>query len=146
HIANRSVGAMYISLKPVKLMAAWFIALGALTPLGIVAAAVRFPRRAKIIYGAASLIFVALAMSVASGAIPEEPANALLLIGFLANSASIWLAIGCATLSWIRQWPLRRLDCRAAPMLYLLLWIFGTSMFYVFLSPFIAARHVLLII
>ncbi|CAN0248786.1 unnamed protein product, partial [Phaeothamnion confervicola] len=146
HIVNRPVDIARTPLMPLQLMMAWVLALGALTPLGIVAVAIHSPRQANIIYSATSMIFVALVVLVASGTIPEEPANFLLMIGFFANSVAIWLGVGGRALRWIRQASRLHFDRRAAPMLYLLLWIFGTSLFYVMFAPFVAARHVLLII
>jgi len=115
-----------LARRLVKSVIAWDVAVGALSPFGILAAV-----RGKWPYTILVAGFVALGLGVAFGVVPDVPSDHLLWLGF-AISGVAGLAL------------LRRPTDRAGRILWL--WVVITSAFYVLLAPCIAARHVLLIL
>lgn len=109
---------------------AWMLTAGALCPFGIIALVQndRLPRAAYPICAAGLLLLAAL---VALGIVPDHLSDTLLFAGFAINGLALLLV-------------LRR--PRDADDIILLLWLIITTGFYITLSPFIAARHVLLIL
>jgi hypothetical protein len=108
----------------------WLLTAGALCPFGVIALVQsgRLPRASYLVCAAGLL---ALAALVASRVVPDKLSDALLFAGFAANGAALLLA-------------LRR--PRDEDDIILWLWLVLTTVFYLALSPFIAARHVLLIL
>ena len=152
HIAARGQGESHDWLWLSKEAVAWVLALGALTPLGLIAG-VQSLNRQKLaraewaIYGIVSLAFAVMILSVAAGALSHRGSGALLWVVFFANGAMVYVALtpDVMGLASRRMWPAETVRA-AGPTIYLLLWILGTTAFYVLFSPFIAARHVLLIL
>ncbi len=149
HIATRPGDARHTPLRPLVFAAAWIVTLGGLTPLGLVALVQGRPATVKAqipIYLAVSGAFAVLAALVALGWLDDDTADKFLWAAFMANGALMCLALAPA----IADLPFDLRDPeaarQAAPVLYLLLWIAGGSAFYVLFAPFIASRHVLLII
>ena len=150
HIATRlhgvSHGRLWLPMEAV----AWVLAVGALTPLGLIAAVQsrQNPIRAEsVIYGGVSLGFAATVLLVAAGGLSDWWSDRLLWLIFAANGALVYLALvpDALSLPFSRLWRLEA--ARAfAPTIYLLLWVLGTTAFYVVFAPFIAARHVLLVL
>lgn len=110
----------------------WVLGLGALTCFGIIFVAAKLPKAANFIYLVCLLGLLGLAVATASGVLPDERADKILALGFGMNGGLIFLTV---------LKPRRRPD-----YFYLQVWIFITTLFYVFASPFIAARHILLIL
>jgi 4-amino-4-deoxy-L-arabinose transferase-like glycosyltransferase len=150
HIAARLHGESHGRLWLPKEAVAWVLALGALTPLGLIAAVQsrqELVRAESAIYGGASVGFAALILSVACGVLSNWWSDRLLWVVFVANGVLVCLALIPDTLrlAYSRLW--RPEVARAfGPTIYLLLWVLGTTAFYVMFAPFIAARHVLLIL
>ena len=150
HIFGRLNGQNHERLWLLKEVIAWVLALGALTPLGLIAA-VQSRReliRAEIaIYSAIFLGFMAAILSVAWGVLSNSQPDKLLRVVFFANGALICLTLvpDALRIGYSRLW--RPEVIRAlGPNIYLFLWVLGTTAFYVVFAPFIAARHVLLIL
>lgn len=113
-----------------KALIAWAVAAGALSPFGVLWLSTRLPRLgAALLWGCFGLM-AALAASVAARLLPDSWADHALWLIFVLNGA---LLAGLL-------WPIRRDN------LLLILWVTLTSLFYMLLAPFIAARHVLLIL
>ncbi len=146
HIAERPINDPHSPLRPAALLLAWLLALGAVTPLGLLA--VEWPRRrlipALVFLGAA---FTALVAAVATGLISDQVSDIVLWVAFAANGA---LMVAGLAMAW-RDLPRRALSGigeagALAPRVYLAAWILGTTAFYIVFAPFIAVRHVLLIL
>jgi 4-amino-4-deoxy-L-arabinose transferase-like glycosyltransferase len=119
-----------LARRLVKSAIAWGVAVGALSPFGVIALARAWPGRAGAIYALCGGGLVVLALAVASGLLADRWADKLLWLGFALNALA-----------------LLALRPQAGPArAYLLLWVAFTSLFYLLFSPFIAARHVLLIL
>jgi len=150
HIATRSDEQHHARLWLPEEAVAWILAFGALTPLGLVAAVQSrgaAGRSQAVLYGGALLAFAVVVLSVASGLLSDTAADKLLWLCFLANGTLICLALipDALGVAYRRFW--QRVIARvAAPELYLMLWLLGTTAFYVLFAPFIAARHVLLVL
>ncbi len=110
--------------KLVKGVIAWAVAVGALCPFGLLRLGLR-------VAWALAAGLLGLALAVMAGLVPDIWADRLLWLGFVASFLALaWLVPGA--------WTKRRV--------ILLAWALGTSVFYIGFSPFIAARHVLLIV
>jgi len=150
HVASRE--ASYIDSWSLQLQeaVAWVLALGALTPLGLIAVihSRQEPIRAeRAIYGIISVGFAAVIFAVACGVLSSWRSDRLLWMVFFANGALIYLALvpDALGLAFSQLW--RPQVARVfGPRIYLVLWVFGTTAFYVRFAHFIAARHVLLIL
>lgn len=127
----------------------WLLGLGALTPVGIMFALLELRpsrRMEAVVFGSLVSAFVCLCVAVGSGAMSDTSSDELLWFAFVANGAlAVTLCLPSVFRLCRRVWrpePFRRnvTDC------YLVLWMAGTSAFYVLFSPFMAARHLLLII
>jgi len=150
HIAARLHGETHGRLWLPKEAVAWVLALGALTPLGLIAAVQsrqELVRAESAIYGGASVGFAAMILSVAWAVLSNWWSDRLLWVVFVANGVLVCLALIPDTLRlpYSRLW--RPVVARAfGPTIYLLLWVLGATAFYAMFAPFIAARHVLLIL
>ncbi len=150
HIATRLHGENRDLLWLSREALAWVLALGALTPLGLIAGVQsrrELVRAESTIYGAAFVGFAATILSVASGVLSSWWSDRLLWVVFVSNGALVALALIPDVLSLAHGRLWRPETARAfGPTIYLLLWVLGTTAFYVIFSPFIAARHLLLIL
>jgi len=116
----------------VKSVIAWTIAVGALTPLGLIAVAERLaPRRAVWVYAGCGLALWLLAVLVALRVVPDWLGDRALWLGFVVSGGAV---LPLLWPGWV-QWR-----C------YAVLWVVAASLFTICLAPFIAARHVLLIL
>ena len=126
----------------------WVMGLGALTPLGLMAAGQTraLSRISWALYLGAALTFAALAIGVFSGRLPERLSDKALWALFVVNGAATALALvpQAWALARIRLWRLEAMR-DVSTETYLFLWILGTTAFYCLFTPFLAARHVLLI-
>ena len=118
--------------KLMRFAKSWDIGVGALSWFGIIALAQVFPRAANAIYAFCLAGLIALLLSVGVDLLPDRRADHILQVGFALSGILALLPV-------LR--PQRNLT-----LIYLQTWIVLTSIFYVFASPFIAARHVLLIL
>lgn len=143
HLLSRLGGT---SLQRLPLMAhigAWIAALGALTPLGWVALAQGPWRRgAWLICAAAAIGLAGLAGAVAVGLVSDTGSDTALRALFLVSGL---LAAGAAA-AWRLARPSTWSRKDSLPRLYLMLWLLGGSAFYILFAPFIAARHVLIVL
>jgi len=106
----------------------WDIGLGALSCFGVISAGARVPRAANATYLVCLGGLAGLALAAGCGLRCDK----ILVLGFALNGGLTFLTV-------LR--PRRDLA-----VCYLQLWIILTSLFYIFASPFIAARHILLIL
>lgn len=149
HLVERQIAPFPVAWRPVKFTIAWLLALGAVTPLGFIAALQSRAtwRRTGWVYALPIAALLALAFAVASGAVTERAGDWALWVGFMGNAVLIVLALIPEAYALIRAGFWRPdVAQRLAPQLYLGLWIGAASAFYILFSPFIAARHVLLIL
>ncbi|TLU71773.1 ArnT family glycosyltransferase [Lichenicoccus roseus] len=110
----------------------WSIGVGALSCFGIFALAQACPRAANMIYALCLGGLLAFVLVVETGYLPTARSDDLLPAGFL--------------LSGLLVLPCVLRPRRDPAMIYLQAWIVLTSLFYILTSPFIAARHVLLVL
>lgn len=150
HMLQRPMGVARKSWTlPVMRFVSIVVTIGGLTPLGLLVA-VRlvpwFSARARAVYGAGVFVLVLLALVAATG-VAEGPVDTALRLCFLINGILILLGV-CAVV-------IRRLSSFgrifvATPdkvrLLILLLWVAGHFGFYSLFAPFMAARHVLLVL
>jgi hypothetical protein len=148
HVATRSLSGSVSGWM--KSLAIWIITLGAITPFGLIAVVESRPELARYgppIYASVAMLFSALVYSVATGWVTDDQADKLLQLSFAANGLVmlLWTAPALIRLS---QNGLFRIEAarEEAPFLYLMIWLAGTSAFYILFAPFIAARHLLLIL
>ena len=150
HIASREASYIDGWLLQLQEAVAWVVALGALTPLGLIAmiqSRQELVRAEGAIYVVVSVGFAAMILAVAWGVLSSWRSDKLLWVVFITNGALIYLALipDALSLAFSRLW--RPQVARAfGPKIYLVLWVFGTTAFYVRFAHFIAARHVLLIL
>ena len=149
HIAARQ-GSSHRPISWIGHFAAqWVIAVGGLTPLGLLAAVKYRPKRMSENTALAILAFAfaALVLAVEFRVISTSRSVAVTSVCFgLTGALIFYLLLAFAKqqskgFGWNRErWM------ELAPIGYLLIWVFLTMVFYVVLSPFIASRHVLLIL
>lgn len=90
------------------------------------------------------LLLVGLALA---GNLTDRSADQLLRAGFLLNGTALFAAIGWHFVRGpLRDWSSARVDQRSRVFIYLAVWIALTLAFYIAKAPFIAARHLLLIL
>ncbi len=126
------IPGLHLLRKVVKSGFSWDIGIGALTCFGAVLAASRLPRFGNVIYLFCFGGLISLALLVVATLLSGHVADKILSLVFLLNGGLVVLAV---------VKPRRDLV-----LVYLQAWIILTSLFYIFASPFIAARHLLLII
>jgi hypothetical protein len=149
HIAERLPPQPPEAWRPMKFLDAWILALGGLTPLGLIAMGQAWlaPRQARFAYLLAMGALATLALAVSSGIVAEVISDRLLKVIFAVNALAMVVALARGLiLSRFLDGGRLALARSEAPRLYLLLWIGATTAFYVLFAPFIAARHVLLIL
>lgn len=137
-------------LDVARRVVAWLLALGAITPLGLIVAVhclAPLRRAALIIYTLTISGFALILALVAGGRLNENAADALLTILFFLNSFSMLAACAYS----IRRSIAERSNAPATASrdswtLILVLWIGAHLAFYSLFSPFMAVRHVLLVL
>jgi 4-amino-4-deoxy-L-arabinose transferase-like glycosyltransferase len=150
HMLARAHEAHPYPFRPLFSTASWCVGLGALTPLGVIAAVQgRASWRASgwLFYAAVGVAFGALALSVATGILADSLSDRVLMTVFAANAALMGWALLRQLGPWfaVRSWSGLR-SLAVGPRFYLWLWLAGATLFYILVSPFIAPRHILLVI
>jgi 4-amino-4-deoxy-L-arabinose transferase-like glycosyltransferase len=150
HIAQREPGLQQGVNQSLRRLVDWALTLGAITPLGLITIVQLVPwlhRRRRWIYAVTAVFSVLLVAGVASGNIQESLADRVLRAAFLGNAAGMAVAV---TLAGLRRLPTGRSflhpSARNSQLLILLLWITGHMAFYSLFAPFMAARHLLLVL
>lgn len=132
---------------PVRFAVGWTMVLGAITPAGLVWAAALLPGRWRsVLVAATGLGFAGLYAGVAAGLVGDTLAERLLWAAFVLNGGVAMLAAMPAAWRVARRWRWRAPDPDTARLAYLLLWLAGASAFYLLFTPFLAARHTLLVV
>jgi hypothetical protein len=151
HLAQRPVHmTRQSSLLPVLRFIALVVTLGAITPFGLTVAMQLVPaarRWAPAIYLAVSGASVLFVAAVAAGWLAGAPVELTLRSVFLTNGAVMGLGVVVVVsrrlLDRHRAFAPNQADGR---LLILLLWIAGHCAFYSLFAPFMAVRHVLLVL
>ncbi len=137
---------------------AWLATLGGVLPLGVLAAAVWLGRLrvpTLLVFGAAGAALLALAGLVLAGQVADIQSDVMLARAFKVNGGLAALAVAVALAGRAMEvarirgvGDLSALLARREVLIdaYLLLWMVGTSAFYLLFSPFVATRHVLLVL
>lgn len=151
HIATRPQTEGHHSIIHIfQFSLAWLVGLGALTPLGILSATQihsRVRKRGQIIYYIIAFAFFVYILAIYVGLLNDRISDKILWILFIANSIIMIIPIMQEFFIISRSiFTEKNIYRDYIKSIYILLWIFGTTAFYVVLSPFIAARHVLLIL
>lgn len=125
----------------------WAMCLGAITPAGLMAAAALVSGRwRRALVAATALGFAGLYAEVAAGVVSDGWAERLLWAGFCGNGGMALAAALPAVWRVVRGPFWREPAPERAALGYLLLWLAGASVFYLLFTPFLAARHVLLVV
>lgn len=147
HILTRPPRAV---VDPLAYFEAWVLTVGGLTPLGLIALVQSHPRLTKwgsIPYFAIGIGFAALVGGVALGRLSMGSSALVLWWAFLMNGAIAMACLVPAAIGILRRGSWNRDGARAAaPVIYLVLWVVGTTTFYLLFSRVVAPRHVLLIL
>ncbi len=127
----------------------WMLGVGGLTPLGLLAAVKYRPKRLS--EGAALTLlavgFAVFILAVEVGAVSTSASVKVLAVCFGLSGALVFLSLFAYTGRLFRGFNgSRERWQQLAPTGYLLVWAFLTTAFYLVLSPFIASRHILLIL
>ncbi len=149
HMAARQGSSHHHATWIVHFAGQWLLGLGGLTPLGLLAAARYRPRRLSE-GGALAMLALAFALfllAVETGVVSDRWSVILLAIAFGLSGLLVFFVLFAYTRRLLQEqpWLVERWR-QVAPACYLLLWVFVTTAFYIVLSPFIAARHILLIL
>jgi 4-amino-4-deoxy-L-arabinose transferase-like glycosyltransferase len=137
-------------LQPADFAVSWVVIIGAVVPLGLVAAVqsqtwLRRHERGSYLVVLAALVLAAVA--VGTGLLPDRYADWVLAAAFAANGGVLLLVLVPALFRKVRgTWrDLEGLRRDSATVL-LVLWLLGGTAFYLLFAPFIATRHVLLVL
>lgn len=136
-----TVSMSIYSIKAIQLFA-WIVTVGSLLPIGWCFICWRRQIYLYII----AVLFLILGFAVANNYMSDHISDIVLAALFFINglAVTVWViylfVVKARKFGWITpsKWDLR--------YLYIFIWISSTSVFYVFLAPFVAARHVLLLI
>ncbi len=142
HLLNRPRKALSFSIFSSNLVA-YITCLGAIATfsLGLIAGYFSRYRLVTLLTPLVAVLFALLTVATARKRLYLLTANDLLAVLFLLNGLVV---IGLVLLSiWKKSTALREINTAD---LILLTWIVGMSGFIIFLAPFVASRHVLLII
>jgi 4-amino-4-deoxy-L-arabinose transferase-like glycosyltransferase len=149
HLTSRGNASPSV-LQSAKFTVSWLLIIGAVTPLGLVALVqsrarlLRHERRWYALVVAAVLLTVGAA---AVGVLRDRGSDVVLPLAFAANAG---LLVVCLAPPVIRMVRAARQDPEALRrdpwVVILLLWLLGGSAFYILFAPFIATRHVLLVL
>jgi 4-amino-4-deoxy-L-arabinose transferase-like glycosyltransferase len=150
HILSREANYIDSWLLQLQEAVAWVVTLGALTPLGftaVIESRRQIIRAEGAIYVIASVGFAVIILSIACGVLSSWRSDKLLWVVFITNGALIYLALipDALAVAFSRLWQ-PQIARALGPKIYLVLWLFGTTAFYIRFAHFIAARHVLLIV
>lgn len=151
HLLDRSLTPPDPNHKNHKTIMAlgWLATLGGVVPLGFIALAEYWRRQriALIVYAAVSLALILAAGLVARGQVADTAMDAWMARVFKLNAILMIFITIPHLIRLCRGNPFAIDHTRrmAVPIL-LLSWLIGTSLFYVLFSPFVATRHVLLVV
>jgi 4-amino-4-deoxy-L-arabinose transferase-like glycosyltransferase len=150
HLLNRPPNTVHHLGGTLRLAFDWVIGLGALTPMGIIVVLDSRPKWARWrghLFAGIGILFALFVAAVGLGILKDHLSDILLAIAFAISGCLICLPLLRITyrFPWSAVW---RTDSarRAAPVFYLIVWIGLTSFFYLKAAPFIAVRHILLIL
>ena len=149
HLLTRPIAGKS-AMEPFRLFGAVILAVGGVIPIGLidfVESDARLMRRRGIIYSTVILCLIGLVAATTAGWLSAGWSRLLLWAAFLINGTLNLACILPAARELVSRkiWK-GKLTPDTAPVLYLVLWAGGTTLFYVLLSPLIAVRHVLLIL
>lgn len=144
-----STSELYLSPTTVLVFAlGWILCLGAIAPFTLLfllnpPAATQSWGRRLIIGGATVwlILLLAVVFGFLNGSIPENEANRVLYVTFLVNGLLLIFMV-----AWSLRGGLKSLKEDNGARLLLLYWFFSGAIFIILFAPFIATRHVLLII
>ncbi len=126
---------------------AWLLALGSITPLGLLLLTSWWRRYSVLIFVSLAAAFALLVIAVAQGWLSDSISDAVLWGAFAISGIVI---AACLLVQLKKQLERVLLDNNAIsknePEIYLFAWIIFTTAFYCVFAPFIASRHVLLIV
>ncbi len=137
HLLGRHAGAARAG-NPMEMAVAWLLTLGAVTPFGLVAGlgVLRGPARWRVvIYAGVAAGFAALAVAVVTGRVGQAATDDTLRAAFFVNAGAMLVAVAA-----------RRRQRADGTILVLMLWLAGHFAFYSLFAPFMAARHLLLVL
>ena len=150
HIIQRPLEAEDRRYASLTRLVAWMMTLGAITPFGLIAIvrlAPRLRRWGPAIYATTALMFALLVAAVAAGRLNEALADIALRAAFLINAAAM---AAVAANVFVGRLSDRRALFPPSPadaqLLILFLWIAGHVSFYSLFAPFMAVRHLLLVL
>jgi 4-amino-4-deoxy-L-arabinose transferase-like glycosyltransferase len=154
HIAERPAHifkySTYAFFLPMLRLTSIMVTLGAITPFGLIAAVRLVPALrlwAPAIYTAAASLALLLVTGVATGRLDETVADQTSRALFLLNAAAMAIAVTIALVGRPAGWRAYLEPNPAnARILILFLWIAGHVGFYSLYAPFMAVRHVLLVL
>jgi 4-amino-4-deoxy-L-arabinose transferase-like glycosyltransferase len=136
--------------QPVEFAVAWVLIVGAVLPLGLLLAVQRLGwlrRHERTFYAAVLAGLVLVAVAVAAGLVPDSYADWVLAAGFAVNGGLVLVVLGPPVLRRLRaSWRDPAALRRDPSTVLLVLWVLGGTAFYVLFAPFIATRHVLLVV
>ena len=147
HIAQRTASDGNGLLTVGQRATAWIITLGAIMPVGPILAVRSVPMlrsRAPAVYGIVTATFCLLMAAVVFDWLGDIGSDRVLRAMFLANAS----AFGLTVLSCLPRRPATWLSPPPGQesMLVLLLWIGGHFAFYCLFAPFMAVRHLMLVL
>ena len=136
-------------LDPVQRFVGVVVTLGGLTPFGLLVAARLVPalrRRSGALFLAVGALFLVLILLALAG-VAEAPADTVLRVFFLLNGIAL-VAGAVAAVAWrvSRSTALFVATPANVRLAVLVLWVLGHFAFYSLYAPFMAARHVLLVL
>ncbi len=149
HVLSRGDSHLGV-LRAARFTVAWVLIIGAVVPLGLLVAVQShawLQRHERRLYAVVVAVLVVTAVAVVSGVLPDGYADVVLALGFAADGGL--LVVGLAPPVWraVRAAWREPATLRADPSLVILvLWVLGGTAFYVLFAPFIATRHVLLVL
>jgi len=146
HILQRPTGANGDFLRPVENAVKFVLNLGGLTPIGYIVLFRMFGRYELRLWLAFTALAAAFVSMVHFGYFAQRASDIIVVEVFLVNAAIIVYVLARFTKSVLARIARGGIDADAKIDTYLLLWIFGVLSFYSLFAPFIATRHVLLIL
>ncbi|MGI3781601.1 MAG: hypothetical protein ACRYG2_12580, partial [Janthinobacterium lividum] len=149
HVLTRGDSRLGV-LRSAKFAVSWVQIIGAVLPIGILAAVQSqawLRSRERRVHAVVLAALVLTAVAVASGALPDTYADIVLALGFAANGGLLVVLLVPPVVRALRAAQRDPAATRRDPALVvLLLWLVGGTVFYVLFAPFIATRHVLLVL
>lgn len=149
HVLSREDSQLGV-LHTARFAVSWVLIIGAVVPIGllaVVSSKAGLRRRERVVYGLVPAVLVLTAVAVAVGLLPDSDADYVLALGFAANGGLLLLCLLPPLVRTLRgSWRDPEALRRDPSMVILVLWLIGGTAFYVLFAPFIATRHVLLVL